>query len=105
MSADAGVSTPDAAAPIAASAPFETMKEVIYRHTFLVRLTHWVNAVTIFVMIGTGLNIFNAHPLLYWGEQGNNWPNGGKPLINIHAINIILINKINHVVYKRCSEI
>ena len=42
-----------------------------YRHTALVRLTHWVNALAIFVMIGTGLNIFNAHPMLYWGQKGS----------------------------------
>jgi thiosulfate reductase cytochrome b subunit len=36
-----------------------------------VRLTHWINALTIFVMIGTGLNIFNAHPMLYWGQKGS----------------------------------
>ena len=46
-------------------------REVIYRHTFLVRLSHWVNAVVIFLMIGSGLNIFNAHPRLYWGQSGD----------------------------------
>lgn len=45
--------------------------EVIYRHTFLVRLTHWINALAIIVMIGSGLNIFNAHPQLYWGQKGS----------------------------------
>jgi thiosulfate reductase cytochrome b subunit len=46
-------------------------REVIYRHTFLVRLTHWLNALAIFIMIGSGLNIFNAHPHLYWGQAGS----------------------------------
>jgi thiosulfate reductase cytochrome b subunit len=46
-------------------------RERIYRHTFLVRLTHWINALTIFLMIGSGLNIFNAHPRLFWGETGS----------------------------------
>ncbi len=46
-------------------------REVIYRHTFLVRLNHWVNAVVVFLMIGSGLNIFNAHPRLYWGQKGD----------------------------------
>ncbi|WP_158915372.1 cytochrome b/b6 domain-containing protein [Caulobacter sp. S45] len=58
--------------------------EVIYRHTFLVRLTHWVNALTIFVLIGTGLNIFNAHPQLYWGQAGNS---ADRPVVAIHAMN------------------
>ncbi|WP_254601198.1 cytochrome b/b6 domain-containing protein [Caulobacter sp. S45] len=48
-----------------------TRREVIYRHTLPVRVTHWVNAVVIFLMIGTGLNIFNAHPRLYWGQKGD----------------------------------
>ncbi len=54
-----------------------------YRHTALVRLTHWVNALTIFVMIGTGLNIFNAHPMLYWGQKGSDLD---TPLIALTAI-------------------
>jgi thiosulfate reductase cytochrome b subunit len=44
---------------------------VIYRHAFLVRLTHWLNALAIAFMIGTGLSIFNAHPRLYWGVRGD----------------------------------
>lgn len=32
------------------------------RHHWLVRLTHWVNAVAITIMIGSGLRIFNAYP-------------------------------------------
>jgi thiosulfate reductase cytochrome b subunit len=47
--------------------------EVIYRHAFLVRLTHWVNALAIFILVGSGLNIFNAHPRLYWGSKGDQY--------------------------------
>jgi Ni/Fe-hydrogenase b-type cytochrome subunit len=32
------------------------------RHHWVVRLTHWVSAVAIFVMVGSGLRIFNAYP-------------------------------------------
>src|SRR3954464_138293 len=32
------------------------------RHHFVVRVTHWVNAVALLVMIGSGLRIFNAYP-------------------------------------------
>ena len=46
-------------------------REVIHRHTLAVRLTHWVNALAIVLLIGTGLNIFNAHPQLYWGHIGS----------------------------------
>jgi thiosulfate reductase cytochrome b subunit len=62
--------TAEAIAP-AHSPPSRRGREKIYRHTFLVRLTHWINALTIFLMIGSGLNIFNAHPRLFWGETGS----------------------------------
>ena len=55
-------------------------REVIYRHTLLVRLSHWVNAVTVFVMIGSGLNIFNAHAQLYWGRKGDDHD---RPVLSI----------------------
>ena len=45
---------------------------VIYRHRVATRLWHWINAITIFIMIGSGLMIFNAHPHLYWGNYGAN---------------------------------
>ena len=32
------------------------------RHHWVVRLTHWVNAVAIVIMVGSGLRIFNAYP-------------------------------------------
>lgn len=47
--------------------------EVIYRHTLIVRLTHWINAASVFVLVGSGLDILNAHPALYWGLQGNDY--------------------------------
>ncbi|HEX2559885.1 cytochrome b/b6 domain-containing protein [Phenylobacterium sp.] len=42
--------------------------EMIYRHTLATRLTHWTNALAILVLLTSGLQIFNAHPALYWGE-------------------------------------
>ena len=49
-------------------APAATGKRKIYRHRLVVRITHWVNALCIFFLVGSGLQIFNAHPALYWGE-------------------------------------
>lgn len=46
---------------------------VIYRHRVVTRLWHWINAITIFIMIGSGLMISNAHPHLYWGNYGANF--------------------------------
>ena len=41
---------------------------LIYRHTALVRATHWINVVFLTILLMSGLQIFNAHPALYWGE-------------------------------------
>ena len=57
-------------------------REVIYRHTFIVRIAHWINAISIFLMIGSGLNIFGAHPQLYWGQKGDDYD---TPLLSIGA--------------------
>lgn len=46
---------------------------LIYRHRLVTRLWHWVNALAVFIMIGSGLMIFNAHPRLYWGQYGANY--------------------------------
>ena len=45
----------------------------VRRHGLATRIWHWVNAVTVFIMIGSGLMIFNAHPRLYWGHYGANF--------------------------------
>jgi thiosulfate reductase cytochrome b subunit len=42
-----------------------------YRHTLFVRATHWLNAGVLLVMLMSGLQIFNAHPALYWGAQSD----------------------------------
>ena len=34
----------------------------VYEHPFMVRLCHWVNTVALFVMVGSGLQIFRAFP-------------------------------------------
>ena len=45
-------------------------KELIYRHSLAVRLTHWVNVLCILVLVMSGMQIFNAHPMLHWGIKG-----------------------------------
>jgi thiosulfate reductase cytochrome b subunit len=47
--------------------------DMVYRHRWPTRIWHWVNAVTVIVMLMSGLMIFNAHPRLYWGEYGANY--------------------------------
>jgi thiosulfate reductase cytochrome b subunit len=54
--------------------------EVFYRHRLPVRVTHWINALCILFLLGSGLNIFNAHPSLYWGKYG---ADADKPFFSI----------------------
>ena len=42
-----------------------------YRHRLPVRILHWLNVLCLFVLIGSGLQIFIAHPALYWGEASD----------------------------------
>ncbi len=49
------------------------MTRSIYRHRLATRLWHWVNAVAVIILIGSGLMILNAHPRLYWGRYGANF--------------------------------
>ena len=44
----------------------------VRRHRLSTRIWHWVNAATFFVMLMSGLMVFNAHPRLYWGQYGAN---------------------------------
>ncbi len=44
---------------------------LFYRHTLPVRLFHWANAIVLAVMLMSGLQIFNAHSALYWGESSD----------------------------------
>jgi Ni,Fe-hydrogenase I cytochrome b subunit len=44
------------------------VREVIYRHSVVVRITHWINVLAISLLLMSGLQIFNAHPRLYWGQ-------------------------------------
>ena len=47
------------------------------RHSALVRITHWINVVSLVVLLMSGLQIFNEHPALYWGKSSNT----GKPAL------------------------
>ena len=52
------------------------------RHALLVRITHWVNVVAFIVLLMSGLQIFNAHPNLYWGISSYS---GDPPLLRMTA--------------------
>ncbi|HEX6136697.1 MAG TPA: cytochrome b/b6 domain-containing protein [Casimicrobiaceae bacterium] len=57
---------------IAASA---RSRELYRRHSPAVRIMHWINVIALTLMFMSGLQIFNAHPALYWGESSY----GGRP--------------------------
>lgn len=55
----------DATAP-----PVTGKRTLIRRHSLTVRLSHWLNVLCMTVLLFSGLQIFNAHPALYWGQYG-----------------------------------
>jgi thiosulfate reductase cytochrome b subunit len=40
------------------------------RHSAMVRVTHWVNTLSFFGLLVSGVAIILAHPRFYWGETG-----------------------------------
>ncbi len=55
-----------------------SMRPLAYRHPLSRRINHWINAAVVILLLMTGLQIFNAHPALYWGKYGSEFD---KPLI------------------------
>ena len=47
---------------------------LVYRHPLVLRIMHWVNVLSLTILLGSGLQIFNAHPSLSWGNT--NTPEG-----------------------------
>jgi thiosulfate reductase cytochrome b subunit len=56
--------------------------ELYYRHALGVRIMHWINVVALTVLFMSGLNIFSAHPALYWGKSSYT---GSGPVFQITA--------------------
>lgn len=53
----------------------------VFRHPPIVRITHWINVVCIALLLMSGLQIFNAHPALYWGISSE----FDRPVLSITA--------------------
>ncbi|MEN7527571.1 cytochrome b/b6 domain-containing protein (plasmid) [Cupriavidus basilensis] len=53
-----------------------------YRHTLPVRIMHWINVIAFFILLMSGLQIFNAHPALYWGKSSYT---GRPPILQMGA--------------------
>src|SRR3954469_14190830 len=45
-------------------------REITYRHGITVRVTHWMNVLCLTLLLMSGLQLFNFHPALYWGNYG-----------------------------------
>jgi thiosulfate reductase cytochrome b subunit len=58
------------------------IKLFIDRHTAAVRILHWVNFITLTIMLMSGLQIFNAHPALYWGKASH----FSQPILSMGAM-------------------
>jgi len=52
------------------------------RHTWPVRLMHWINVLAFILLLLSGLQIFNAHPALNWGKSSYN---GRPPILQMGA--------------------
>jgi thiosulfate reductase cytochrome b subunit len=56
--------------------------ERVYRHRLPVRISHWLNVPCLIILIMSGLQIFNAHPALYWGDRSDR----DQPLFSIRSV-------------------
>ena len=54
---------------------------LVYRHTWPIRIMHWVNVIALSLMFFSGLQIFNADPILSWGNRTD----PGKALLALDA--------------------
>lgn len=77
------LSEPDVETKAAAQPAAAPQRDVIYRHTVAVRLTHWINALILVLLLISGLRLFNYHPALYWGNYGYS---GVPPFLSIAAL-------------------
>ena len=56
--------------------------ERIYRHRLPIRISHWLNVPCLIILIMSGLQIFNAHPALYWGDRSDR----DQPLLSLRSM-------------------
>jgi thiosulfate reductase cytochrome b subunit len=54
-----------------------------YRHRLPVRIMHWINVLAFFLLLMSGLQIFNAYPELAWGKSSYT---GRPPLMRMEAV-------------------
>ena len=100
---------------------------VYFRHSWPVRVMHWVNVIAAVVLFMSGLQIFNAHAALYWGQSSYSGapalldlrPEGGFPgwvtmpggqwlamgrRLHFFFAWILVINGISYLVYSILNQ-
>lgn len=60
-----------------------TRNKLYQRHTLAIRVMHWINVLAFSLLLMSGLQIFNAHPALNWGNSSYN---GQAPLLQMGAL-------------------
>lgn len=80
-STPAGLTANQSDVPAARPASAPT-RERVYRHRLPVRISHWLNVPILIILIMSGLQIFNAHPALYWGDRSDR----DQPLLSIRPM-------------------
>jgi len=68
--------------------------DLVKRHRLSTRIWHWINAFSVFVMLMSGLMIFNAHPRLYWGQYGANFDRAWLEIGNQGHIGLVRIGTV-----------
>lgn len=60
-----------ASSPMPTAASESDSRRLVYRHPLPIRIMHWINVIALTLMFLSGLQIFNAHPRLYWGNRSD----------------------------------
>lgn len=56
----------------------EQQEGYLYRHSRIVRVTHWLNALAVFALLLTGFGITQLYTPLHWGDAGQDWGDVGQ---------------------------
>jgi len=83
------------------------MKSSILVHPLIIRLTHWVNVAALYIMVASGLRIYNASPLFNfsfpeWATLGG-WLAGARQW-HFFAMWLFVFNGVVWLIYNAVSR-
>lgn len=83
------------------------MKSSILVHPFIIRLTHWLNVAALYIMVASGLRIYNASPLFNfafpeWATLGG-WLAGARQW-HFFAMWLFVFNGVVWLLYNIASR-